>query len=235
MIHKKVVFAGFYTSGKDFQRGFRWAPNYSHLKPLINSIKPGWHLILFHDCFDETTDSETVTHIKMPIDSLSVYFKKWRHSLGYLDKHPEIECFFMVDSTDVVMCNDPYPAMDKGTIYVGADVNPLSMQWMVNTHGDPFFISTLRYYKDEPLLNCGTWGGYRGKAYSFLKLYNLYLDHHLQLHKHGYPINIETDIGLFNYIAYNYFKDSIVHGALVHTRFKAYEDASTTASWWKHK
>lgn len=232
---KHIVFAGFYNSTIDSQRGIYWEADASLLNPLIDSIKSGWHLVVFHDCLTEVKNSENVSFIKTEDNKHNVYFKKWFDTLAYLKKHPEVEVFFLVDSTDVVMCNDPLLGMIPDKIYSGDVVENLGSEWMRDNYSDPHMLPLLDLYNDSPLLCSGTWGAYRATGMSFLKLFNMIALHHIELNKEGYKANIDTDMGIYNYIAYTYFKGDILHGPFFNTIFKGYEDPLTTSAWWKHK
>lgn len=142
------------------------------------------------------------------------------------------EKVFMVDSTDVIMLKDPFPNLESGLLYCGYEHgNNMMNKWMWGTQGRFLKIrdwgKTLRENGGHVLLNCGVFGGYTEDVLPFLRTLCAYHD------KHSRGLKTSSDMSVFNYVAMKHFKDKIVTGELVTTKFK--QNETNEISWFKHK
>src|SRR5690606_17275729 len=79
----------------------------------------------------------------------------------------------------------------------------------------------------QTLLNCGIVGGSYDMVMS-------YLGHRVRLHKeHTKAVLDSTDMAVFNYIIWKYFKGHITSGLKVNTRFK--QNEYNKVSFFRHK
>lgn len=233
---KNVVIAPYFTGHADWQRGFKWVPNYEALRPLIDSMKRGVTLVIIHDCFDKPKDTRNIKHIKVePIDK-SASFARWFHALEFLDNHPSIEKVWCVDSTDVEMINNPFPKMKEGVIYTGDEVGILDSIWMRNHHADENMHALISKYGNETLLNAGLLGGDVELVKEFIfTITHLYSYRIADYEKGNRRININSDMGLFNLVARTMYNHMLSHGPHVNTPFKGYAEKAGATAWWKHK
>lgn len=236
---KNVVIGGYYNSTADWQRGFTWEPNYSALLPLIDSVKDRSEkaeIIILHDCLEGLSDSERVKHYKMPgMKNRSGAWARWVRAHNFLVMNPDIEYAFIVDSTDVQMVIDPFPLMVKGKLYLGDEPKKVNIDWMHANHRHPEMKQMIETHGERTLLNCGLCGGDRDILIEFTgqmveKLYQYEGDS-----RHGIDSPLYSDMGIFNYIAYNYYPEHIVNGAMVNTKFGQWEPYEEARAWWKHK
>lgn len=232
---KNVVFTAFYNGVEDWQRHKKWDAEYSQLSPLINSLSGDTHLVIFHDCFDNPIDTDKVTHIKVPPITMAPYLQKWINAYGYMLNHPEIEKCFLVDATDVLMCNCPWDAMQSDKVYLCDEQHTLSLDWMAAVHNEPPLLDFYKAHPDYPLLNAGVFGGYREIAIKFMATINAYYHLNWALLGAGHSFRFDCDMGLVNYVARIFFADDVVHGREVTTVFKADTNPAETSAWWKHK
>src|SRR5690606_5374839 len=103
--------------------------------------------------------------------------------------------------------------------------------WMRNTQEPllniPDYRQVIEANKDQTLINCGIVGGSYKMAMKYLEkrsyLHNKYTDGVLK----------STDMAVFNYIMWSNFKENMVSGVKVNTKFKVYE--KNNISWFRHK
>jgi hypothetical protein len=71
-------------------------------------------VVILYDCFD-----------RLPIENYCVaaalppYWRRWLAPYDYIEARPEIRYAWLVDSTDVRMVHNPFPAMTPDTFYCG--------------------------------------------------------------------------------------------------------------------
>lgn len=226
------VFASYFNTKVDPQRGYNWPSDISQVNTLIESVvKQEVHVKIFHDCFDNPPIIKNCEFIKVPSNldfSPTVY--RWFVYLDHLQNNT-YEKIFMVDSTDVVMQLNPFDYLEENILYVGSEhKRRLPYRYILNK-AHLFEIKDWKTILDEnskrPLLNCGIIGGHLSIIESFLK--RLTKNHY----KHSKGIVESLDMPIFNYTLYKYFNDCVVTGKDVHTRFEKYEE--NDISWWRHK
>lgn len=229
-----VVLTFYFTGVNDPQRNKKWEADYNALTPLIESLQ-GQKLVVIHDCFD-VEDTETITHIKVPSITVSPYFARWIYARRWLSKHPEVKQIWCVDATDVVMLNNPFDEMQIGELYTGDENAILGCQWMFENHHAHWLQSWIKKNCVSVLLNAGLLGGDRESIMRFLNLMiTFWEDNRKEIYFHGCGSVGESDMALFNFVAYSYFSNVLTHGRKVNTVFKRYQTGSGLSSWWKHK
>jgi hypothetical protein len=152
---RDVVITCYFTTAVDEQRACRWPADPARLIPLIDSCTDR-NLVVIHDCFS-LTDLPCENHRVPPLRE-SPYMARWAYQLWYLHEHPEIRFGWLVDSTDVRLLHDPFPAMQRHTLYCGYDWGSIGInRWLIeHSAAERDWISA---HADWPLLNCGVVGG----------------------------------------------------------------------------
>lgn len=229
-----LVLASFFNSLPDPQRNIYWESDLTKLYPLINSvISKNEKIIIFHDCFDTIPQIENCEFIKSsPNPDFVPTVARWEIYLDYLNANVEnIDKVFCVDSTDVLMLNNPFPFINNDTLYCGSEI-----QWKI---GDRWlqkrrkiikisdYTDILKLNKNKVMLNAGIVGGDINILLNFLK--NLTKLHNLNSKK----IKRSLDMPMFNYCMLKYFTNKYVTGDIVHTPYR--KRISESTSWWKHK
>lgn len=236
---KNVVIAGYYNSSMDWQRGIKWEANYSPLLPLIDSIKDRSEeaeIIILHDCFDGLSDSERIKHYKMPaMNNRTGGWARWIRAHNYLVMNPDIQYAFIVDSTDVQMVNDPFLFMEKGKLYSGDEPKRVDDAWMKANHRHPDMVELYELHGHKALLNCGLCGGDRDTLIEFTgrMIEQLYI--YEGEARTGIDCPTDSDMGIYNCLAYSLYEDRLVHGPMVNTLFAKWEPYEEARAWWKHK
>lgn len=233
------VFASYFNSTPDPQRkGLTWDSEVSHVMKLIDSVVTKNRKIkIFHDCFVNPPKISNCEWIKIS-DDLSTEFTastlRWIRYYNYLKERSILpESLFMVDSTDVIMINDPFELLENNKIYCGDESDrKVENQWMRNREKQfeaPDYRQIIEAVADEQLLNAGICGGHIGICIEFLELLSNY---HFQYNKIS-KSRVSVDMPAFNYTLWKHFRGRLIHGHPINTRFKFYENDTT--KWWKHK
>lgn len=199
----------------DPQRGGRLPANVNVVGALAQSLR-GHRLTVLSDCLEPGTYGN--------IDVVRVeaghnpYFHRWRVTADHLEMVPADRLVWCVDGTDVIMLNDPFPAMTPGEVYVGSECTTVGCQWMMDFH--PSRRDWLRANSDRVLLNAGLLGGCAAdvRRYASLVAEDCATD--------------LTDMAAFNEIGYTAYPAHVT-GRRVHTPYKSY--ARSGDSWWAHK
>jgi glycosyltransferase involved in cell wall biosynthesis len=230
---ENLIITNYFTKLNDFQRTTKMVEDISLLKTLIESLN-GQKLIILNDCFDDKIDG-CVQYLKVSTGMTRVYIQRWVSILGYLIENKDhIDKVFCVDGTDVTMLNNPFSLMKDDKLYCGDETNKLSCEWMVNHNKNTKIVKLINEKKDEVLLNAGLLGGKVETVISFIsKLLCSYSDMVSEKYFNSREDSGDSDMGLFNYIAYTYFEDIIIHGTRVNTVFK--DEKANSVSWFKHK
>jgi len=183
---------------------------------------------IFHDCLNVVGEN----FIKVdPQSNQSPNAFRWMAYFDWL-KENRYDNVFMVDSTDVEVLKNPFKALNPKSIYVGNEYNmKVDNNWMRNTQEPllniPDYRQVIEANKDQTLINCGIVGGSYKMAMKYLEkrsyLHNKYTDGVLK----------STDMAVFNYIMWSNFKENMVSGVKVNTKFKVYE--KNNISWFRHK
>ena len=225
-----VLLAAYFNSVEDSQRGVKWEVDMSRLETLIESCeKNGVDYRIFHDCFN--VDNEKFIKLEgSKYYAPNVYrwlvFEEWL-SENYVDN------VFMVDSTDVEVLRNPFVSLNPNKLYVGNEYNMRVDNLWMKKRQEPL-LSSLRDYRNviarngkQTLLNCGITGGSYDMVMS-------YLGHRSRIHKeHTRGVLGSTDMAVFNYIIWKYFKGQFTSGLKVNTRFK--QNEYNQVSFFKHK
>lgn len=225
-----ILLAAYFNSIEDSQRGVKWEVDLSSLDALIESCeKNGVDYRIFHDCFD--IDNEKFIKLEGSKDyAPNVYrwlvFEEWLSENYYGN-------VFMVDSTDVEVLRNPFVSLNPNKLYVGNEWNMKVDNLWMNKRQEPL-LRSLRDYRNviatngkQTLLNCGITGGSYDMVMS-------YLGHRSRIHKeHTKGVLGSTDMAVFNYIIWKYFKGQFTSGLKVNTRFK--QNEYNQVSFFKHK
>jgi hypothetical protein len=138
---------------------------------------------------------------------------------------------FLTDSTDVVCLSAP--SVVKKFLYVGDEANQiLDNAWMRTTQEPllenfPDYRNVINKDATSKLYNCGIIGGETSMVEKFLSLYCIISNEHCK------GLQGSTDMAVSNYIFYKYFRDCVISGQPVNTRFKYFEKENGV--WFQHK
>lgn len=228
-----IVITTYFTKHVDPQRGTKLEKSTDLIKPLINSMN-GQKIVVLNDCKWSKFNgiySKNVEFVEVET-SQNPYFERWIQIYRYLIQN-KVDKVFCVDATDVEMINNPFKSLDISKLYLGDEPTTVDCPWMINNHPAGFIQNFMRGNKGV-LMNAGVIGGHSGMVKAFLNRFlSFYMDNKRDVFFAKDQFVGHTDMGLFNYIAYNFFSGSVIHGRLVTTVFKANE--RNTASWFKHK
>lgn len=219
-----IVLTCYFVGVPDPQRG-QWKPNFNDCKALIDSMN-GQKIVIINDCFDNIEVPDNVELVKVKATA-NPYFQRWISYFQYLRDNPQVRNVFCVDATDVEMYINPFEYIDPNKIYVGSEQTQLYNNWMITNHRVNFLITFFRSNAKNTLLNAGILGGSREKVLEYIHSINkIYFDQKKNVGN--------GDMGVFNYVGYSFFRDSLVTGKNIHTKFKSFEKPNGI-SWWKHK
>lgn len=228
-----LIITCYFTHLQDFQRSDTLPNDKSMLGDLISSLN-GHRLIVLNDCFDnEISDNVEYIHCETGLER--VYYQRWVSILDYLITNKDkIDKVFCVDGTDVRMLHNPFDDMDNNMIYVGDEPEKVGCQWMYNHNPNKNITDFINKFHDETLLNAGLLGGSVKMIISFIsKLLSLYCDMASEKYFNHKEDSGDSDMGLFNYVAFTFFTRCYQHGIKVNTPFKSY--STNNVSWFKHK
>lgn len=233
---KPVILTAYFTLQKDPQRNTSWPKDTKSLLPLIKScINKGIDLKIFYDSIfqaeiNELEDEGGVEFIRIrPFDDYctNVYRRIIFYEYLKLRKHPEV---FMVDATDVEVLENPFGKLDD-FLYTGDEMRSVDNPWMREHQEKLLSIPDYRQVISENasriLPNAGIIGGKYDIVLEFLK-------ENTDIHrKYSHKQKSTTDMAVFNYVVWKYFRDRLFHGKHVNTPFKKNE--YTSGRWFKHK
>lgn len=217
---RNMVLTAYLTALVDPQRGKKWQAKQSDIETLRTSVPADWLVV-----FSDEVEFHKVAHLERVSPCLNPYFARWLHFYRWLRAHEDVDLVWCVDSTDVMMLNDPFPKMERGKLYVGSEVRTLGIPWMVDNH--PALAEWIADNAHLQLLNCGLVGGERETVMRLC--HDLIREHMNALIADK---ELPLDMGPFNHAVYTGGYD-FVTGPMVHTLFRANETEG--AAWWKHK
>ena len=232
------VYASYFNSSPDPQGRGIWPSDVEKLLPLINSVvEKNRKITIFHDCFENTPGIKNCTWVRIQdelVGEFTASALRWIRYHRYLQNLEQLpSALFMVDSTDVIMLNDPFDQLEDNTLYCGDEKNnKVENKWMRNREKRfeaPDYRQVIESVAQEQLLNAGICGGKIDICIEFLSYLAGY---HLEYNKVS-KSKVSVDMPAFNYTIWKHFKDRLVHGHPVNTRFKSYSMDMT--KWWKHK
>lgn len=233
--NKNIVLCSYFNYKKDSQRNVYWENDHKKLIPLIESVtKKEREIYVFYNNFDKPVPNIPLCHwIKVDpnfdYDTSTLRFLVYRDFLSNLAEKPN--SFFMVDSTDVIMLNDPFDHLNDEKLYIGDEIfSKINCPWLMG-QGKLLkledFSSLINSNKKRNLLNCGLIGGKFEKCMEFLIKYcDLFESKTKKIHQ-------ATDMAALNYIILKYFFNDVIHGLPVNTIFT--KDEKISNAWWKHK
>lgn len=221
----KVILTTYTTRQKDTERNKNWQADEKDLQVLKDSCK-GNRLVVLTDSFEEK-DTNDFAYVKIEA-RISPYIQRWISYYDYLMEHPEIQEVWLVDATDVELLRYPFSRFAENTLYVGYEEKYLDYAWLLGRMKScrPIY-DYMKDNREKTLLNAGIVGGKRDVVLEFLRQMRDFYS--LQRGDVG-----EADMGLFNYVCYNYWQRRLVYGKKITTVFKDYEKGNKLAIW-RHK
>jgi hypothetical protein len=202
------------TAFEDPQRGTKLKADPKLVDALRNSVT-GHRLTVLTDCLDEG----------VPVESaVAVYRQRWISYYQYLRDNP-VRFAWLVDATDVIMLNDPFPSMTTGQLYTGWEPKTIGIQWM--TDNGPQISEWLEANSHRMLVNTGVVGGDRQTLIELCRRVNSMWAEYPQA-------DAMHEMPFFNHVVYEHFSDRLVTGPQVTTVFKS-NATSDPVSWWAHK
>jgi len=238
---KNVILAPYLTSKLDPQRHKQWPiDDYSKIKIWKESIEVlKLNGVIFHDQLSQEFINKHQSHYIKFIRCNNDYswstndfrFAVYNH---YLKQNNDIEFVFVTDITDVKVVHDPFEQIKKqkleNKIITGLDnagiINKSVWHRMKNYGYIPkytTFWQTLPY----PVLNAGILGGSRT---NIIKFTDKMIEEFLQINN---P-NENNNMAVFNYVCYKYFKNEIITGEPICSKFTRFESTRRDV-WFIHK
>ena len=156
---RDVVVTSYLVGQPDPQRSKPYPADLKAVAPLAGSVRD---LVLLTniEAPDTTMLTPGASLEVVPVDApLVAYHQRWLSEFRWLRDHPEVRYAWLVDATDVTMLNDPFAAMQPGTLYCGWEPRTVGCQWIRDN--SPERISFVDAMQHEMLLNCGVVGGDR--------------------------------------------------------------------------
>ncbi|PWF99716.1 hypothetical protein [Levilactobacillus bambusae] len=187
---------------------------------------------------DYRTPELTIEHMDLPsqLDGLSLYMYRWIMAYRFLFAHPEVEEAVFVDLGDVQMLRSPFGQFEDDTIYFGDELTDIDIG-IVFDYSDMIpkpALTFLRENKTVQLLNPGVIAGKRAVLLEYLGIVTNYITQQTwNKHEHYGTGMRDLEMGLINYVAYNYFATRLKHGMQVSTVF--FLNRKNETSWFKHK
>ena len=242
---KKIVLTYYWTGEYDIWHkdiGV-YKPNPSEFHTLYDSVAGrGYDFVTIANELVPDKPNWTVymdDELKKP-DGMTLYVHKFIACYKYLLKHPEYDEIWIVDSSDTEMLKAPEPK--DNMVYSGYDMySPIfrkfvPVKYLVGGNAEGVWVPGIfelghkydyvvdKYLRDEfgeeIAWNCGIFGGKRAPAMEFLsKLCEL-------LEK----TDSDTEMTIFNYVIFLYFKDRC---KCIATRMTLGE--KDYSKWWRHK
>lgn len=225
-ISNGIVLTSYFTGFNDTQRNKTWSPNINDIKKLIDSCTYNLvDIVVLNNCFD-SYDFQNVTYKRVEA-TLNPYFQRWISQYQYLRDHPEIDYVWCVDATDTELLKDPFKKQVKGKLYLGYEPKFVASEWMLGNFKQNCYTSMFSTYGGKTLLNCGVIGGSREDVMALMHdMLGFYSDH---------AGNVGPfEMGMFNYVVWNNWRDKIIYGPAVTTIFKGFENNNVKAIW-RHK
>lgn len=232
---KFLVLTSYFTYKADPQRGIKWDADVKKVLPLVNSVVDhGGEVAVFHDCFEDK-DIPYIPGVKWykcaPDDDFVPNVWRYYLYLAYLqDMKPNVPVF-LTDSTDVICMSAPH--IVKKFLYVGDEWGQILDNVWMRTNQEPLFKNFTSYRKvidanaTSKLYNCGIIGGEASVVEQFLSCYCAISNEHCK------GLSGSTDMAVSNYVFYRFFRDNIISGSPVNTRFKYFE--KDNGIWFQHK
>jgi len=223
MQKENILLTCYFTGVSDPQRGEAWKADISQVDELINSLQ-GVKLVILHDCFD--FDEYRGAKLVRVETSRNPYFQRWFSYMEFIESCDNLDKVFCIDATDVQLQLYPFDDMEKSRIYVGDEESTIDNVWLKRHHNVSVFKDFYRVYRKRKLLNAGIVGGHKDIVIRFLKdLTSFY-------NKHDGVLG-DTDMAALNYILHTVYPNTVTHGTIVNTVFKAFEQ--NEISWFRHK
>lgn len=229
-----IILTSYLTASPDGQRGTKWPQNLDAVKPLAGSCRAkGVDLKVFTDFVPPNVQDWKIyiTTGEEMKGKFSPNVFRWNLYHEWLEDN-RVDFIWMVDSTDVVLLNEPFGMMGRGKLYSGCEHGMVVNNSWMRTRQEPH----LKYlqpdyreviigtYPERMLPNCGLVGGDYDTVMEYLSC-------RIQYHEAG--ILQSTDMAVHNYIVWKHFADRLVYGGNINTRFKRNEFDKTKV--WKHK
>ncbi|WP_290845784.1 galactosyltransferase-related protein [Flavobacterium sp.] len=226
---KNAILTCYFTGVVDPQRKEKWVAKASDLDALIASAsKSSVELVVLHDCFSDEDERDVPGLVRFVRVETSVnpYAQRWISYRNWLRENAELyEHIICVDATDVEVLREPEWANIGERLIVGDEVQVVGCDWMVKKHQGKTLQDFFKANAQRQLINAGVMGG---KVSTVLEFMRQLIDFYC-LDQMG-----ETDMGMFNYIAYSNWNERLFFGRQITTVFKA-EDKNDKIAWFKHK
>lgn len=218
------IITAYLNSVGDPQRGNeRHSPDPKIVEPLaLSVVESGAGFEVITDCLESVPHAEV---IRRPPSDYEAYRQRWVHYYQRLREEPSIGFAWLVDATDVIMLNDPFPSMKPGVLYVGYEPKTVGTQW-IKEHSKRIS-DWIEENSQRMLLNVGLVGGDRE---TLIELCSSMIDCWFQYH----VADSMHEMGFFNRVVYEQFSGRFETGPQICTVFKSHATSDPVA-WWAHK
>jgi len=216
---RNCILTSYFTSVVDVQRGCH-LPNDSRVLDPLRSSAAGQDLVLLTDVPGVVFDGFTVCRVESP---LSAYEQRWISQWQWLRDNPDVCFVWLVDASDVLLLNDPFPAMRSGVLYCGWEMEVVNCDW-IRSHS-PNSSKWVEANSGRMLLNCGVVGGDRATVMQLCRdMVDLWVS--------GDRSDPVEEMTYFNIAASKH--PNVVSGIQVTTLFKS-GATSHPSAWFAHK
>jgi hypothetical protein len=158
-----------------------------YVRPWYDSVhlRPGLRGVLLHDGLpDEFTGPYGTDQVRFERVAVGqpchAYDRRFFAALAWLEAHPEVERWLMLDVNDVALLEDPFAWWDglglgRDVLVVGEEWHALresqwfrgGMRWMPEDY-ERYLIYEVGHHAP---LNCGVWGGWRAAGLEALRAF----------------------------------------------------------------
>lgn len=244
---KDFIFASYLTGVYDVNRNESLQDNdFSVIQKWYESVKKlKLNAVIFHNSFSksliEQYTNEQIQFVEVDYQQqLKPNVYRYFVYLHYLQQCTQtIDHLFVTDISDVEVLMNPFETeffkAHPDHIFCGDEPVIFDNEWMRN-HGShlrnllPEYSAYEEANRHQTLLNCGIIGG---SVATMTKLFEQMVALHERVsYTNTSPYTL--DMGVFNFILRQQFKQQIQHGEPINTVFKKYESQRTDC-WFRHK
>lgn len=227
-----IVLTAYLTSAPDpnHARGGRtWSADHSQMRSLLAPLKNSVERFgREYKCItDVDIDGPEFIHVDQ-VPGANAYWRRWHEFSAYLRTRTDVEFAVGIDGTDTEMLTDPFPHMQPGKVYVGSETCSFGSP-IVKNEGSwlrvvgPMFIDWYERNEEKTVLNAGLMAADASTFQKFTHDWFMFED-----------LGATNDMPSFSYLLYGQeWRDHVVTGYPVHTRFDAWE--YVPGAWFRHK
>lgn len=213
-----------------------YAPNFTVLKRLAESVAPHGELIVVSDSLQprhvpaELRESVTIRKVA-PLTG-NFFMERWDLIRDTIADRPDLDFVYAVDGRDVIVVDDPWDFIAPGTLYTCTEPvalpglrrwrgQPLVRSGFINDpsfHRSPTIRQWIRHHPQLVALNAGVSAGDRETMSTFAALM---AEHRLDDH----VADDYTDMALFNWVAHSMMNNVVGSEAYIGAKCHLIDEA----------